>query len=91
MHVEVVEADAGYIAIYLDGELDTWGEGDPLVLLEAALEDRVVTRFRVRSLGGYGMGAVKYEDLPDRIEDIPPRWWEDGLYDLDVDDEDVAG
>lgn len=81
MHVDIVRADDGAAAIYLDGQLETWDNDEPFEMLKEALEGKLpVTAYRVHDLGAFGSGAAQYEDPPDRLEDIPQRWWTDDYY-----------
>lgn len=82
MQVDVVRADDGYAAIYLDGMLETWDNDEPFEMLKSALENKPngVLEFVVHDLGHFGRGATQYEDPPDQLEDIPDRWWTDDTY-----------
>ena len=88
MHVDIVRADEGYVAIYVDGVLETWNDEDPYEMLIEAIDGKLhePPAFRLHSLGEYGNAAAVFEDPSDRFEDIPPSWWSDA-HDLDGDDE----
>lgn len=80
MRVDLIHDSAGYVGIYLDGELSTWNDDEPFSQLEEAVEGQTITSFRNRNLGSYGDMAVCTGDPPDRFEDIPPIWWTDAFY-----------
>jgi hypothetical protein len=82
MKIDVVRADDGYAAIYLDGLLESWDNDEPFEMLARALEGKpnAPLEFAVHDLGMFGGGATQYEDPPDYLGDIPDRWWTDDRY-----------
>lgn len=87
MQVDIVKADFGYVAIYVDGVLDTWDDGDPLEMLVEAVEGKgEISKIELRSFGAYAGNALCFQEPPDRFEDIPETWWTDAPYDDEEDE-----
>ena len=82
MQIDVVRADDGYAAIYLDGLLETWDNDEPFEMLYQALEGKPLSpiTFKVHDLGQFGNAVLCFEDPPDLIQEIPDQWWTDDHY-----------
>jgi hypothetical protein len=86
MHVDIVKANDEWVAIYLDGILETWDNNEPFVMLEESLAGRYpVAGLATHDLGQRGLAATCFQDPPDRFEDIPEAWWTDLPYDHEED------
>lgn len=80
MKADIVTADDGFFAVYLDGRLEYWGDENPFDVLVDAFEGKTITEFEACQLGGYGISASNYEDPAEWMGDIPSAWWSDDRY-----------